>query len=244
MITVESFSVEHAFSHPPSRVLIVDPDDLARAGLCGLLSQDARFAAVGDAAIVATDVARLKPDLIVVDPVGGDAAKGNTLAALRHAAPAAKLVILTSAPNPQLLEVACEQRVHGYFGKAFGAQGRDLLNALALIAGSGAVVVGPLFAESIWSRCQTPVSSVSARSTPLTERQAEVLQSMALNDSDGAIGKPLNITAQTVEYHVATSRRGWGSAPASNSASWRPNVASFSRPRLLTGATGISTVGL
>src|SRR5579884_1442420 len=114
MITVESLTAEHAFSRPPSKVLVVDPDDLARAGLCGLLNQDARFDLVGEAAVAADNVSRPQPDLIVVDPVGSDTPKEHTFAVLRRAAPAAKLVILTSAPSPQLFAMACRERVQGY----------------------------------------------------------------------------------------------------------------------------------
>ena len=82
----------------PVRILVVDDHTLFRRGLTALLARDASLQVVGDAADsgeAQRRAAELQPDLILLDNHLPGVNGVDALPALRQAAPAARVMMLT-----------------------------------------------------------------------------------------------------------------------------------------------------
>ena len=91
------------------RILVVDDHTLFRRGLMALLSREPRFHTVGDAADAGEALRRaqeLQPDLILLDNHLPGVNGVDVLPALREAAPAARVVMLTVSEDEQDLMAA------------------------------------------------------------------------------------------------------------------------------------------
>ena len=83
---------------PPIRILVVDDHTLFRRGVTALLARDPQFDVVGDAADAGEAQRRaqeLQPDLILLDNHLPGVNGVDALPALREAAPAARVLMLT-----------------------------------------------------------------------------------------------------------------------------------------------------
>lgn len=183
-------------------VLLADPSDVIRAGLRDLPRRDPRFSVLdGTPAGSVAEAERLQPDLIIFDPVTGDTIDQATTAELHRVAPSSRLVIFTSAFTERSFAAARLSRVHGYFVKDFGARGASLLDALAGIARTSAVVIGPANTEYFWSQPVIP-STTNATAASLTQRERVILQLLLQQLTDQEIARELSIAVRTVETHI------------------------------------------
>jgi DNA-binding NarL/FixJ family response regulator len=117
------------------RVLVVDDHPVLRAGLEAVLRAEPGFSCVGtaaDGAEMAAVLARVRPDVIVLDQRLG-AEDGLALCASLRAEPAAPEVILyTANDEPGLEDRARAAGAHGLVGKS--AHVDELFDALRLAA--------------------------------------------------------------------------------------------------------------
>src|SRR5512147_2401633 len=93
----------------PIRILLVDDHTLFRRGLTALLSRDAQFQVVGDAADAGEAQRRaqeLQPDLILLDNHLPGVSGVDALPALREAAPRACILMLTVSEDEHDLAAA------------------------------------------------------------------------------------------------------------------------------------------
>ena len=93
----------------PVRILVVDDHTLFRRGLTALLSREAQFEVVGDAADAGEALRRaqeLQPDLILLDNHLPGVRGVDALPALREAAPSARVLMLTVSEDEQDLAVS------------------------------------------------------------------------------------------------------------------------------------------
>jgi DNA-binding NarL/FixJ family response regulator len=83
----------------PLRILVVDPDDRTRESLCGILGIGERCTVVGhagDARQALSLVAKLAPDMVVIDAhIDDEAAARIFVAAVRAASPATRIVVMS-----------------------------------------------------------------------------------------------------------------------------------------------------
>src|SRR6266536_16086 len=104
----------------PIRILVVDDHTLFRRGLAALLARDAQLQVVGDAADAGEALRRaqeLKPDLILLDNHLPGVNGVDALPALREAAPAARVLILTVSEDERALATAVRNGASGYLLK-------------------------------------------------------------------------------------------------------------------------------
>jgi DNA-binding NarL/FixJ family response regulator len=188
---------------PEPRLLLADDARLIREGLARLLG-DAGFevvAQVGDAETLLAEVARLRPDVAVVDirmpPTYTD--EGLVAAQeIRARHPHVGVLVLSQhvdvAYAMKLLTEGAE-RV-GYLLKDRIADVPELATALRRIAEGGSVVDESLVAELV----EAPVFEDPLAA--LSKRELEVLTLVAEGRRDRGIAQALHITQKTVEAHV------------------------------------------
>jgi DNA-binding NarL/FixJ family response regulator len=187
------------------RVLLVDDDDLMRAGLRSVLSSDEAIEVVGEAADGRAAVERvreLRPDVVLMDVrmpnVDGISATRDVLAAR----PEVKVVILTTFEEDDYIFGALSAGASGFLLKRTSPE--DLIGAIHTVA-AGDSLLSPSVTRRVVERMAReplPDTSSSARLDELTPREREVLDLIAHGLSNGEIATALVIEGSTVKTHV------------------------------------------
>jgi DNA-binding NarL/FixJ family response regulator len=189
----------------PVRVLLVDDDDLMRAGLRSVLSSDASIEVVGEAGDGRTGLERvreLRPDLVLMDVrmpnVDGIAATRELLAVR----PDVKVVILTTFEEDDYIFGALSAGASGFLLKRTSPE--ELIAAIHTVA-AGDSLLSPAVTRRVierMARQPTVDPSSSGRLDVLTPREREVLELMARGLSNGEIAAALVVEESTVKTHV------------------------------------------
>jgi DNA-binding NarL/FixJ family response regulator len=193
----------------PVRVLLVDDDDLMRAGLRAVLSSDASIEVVGEAGAGRAAVERarvLRPDLVLMDvrmpDLDGIAATREVLAV----SPDVRVVILTTFEQDDYIFGALNAGASGFLLKRTPPE--ELLAAIHTVA-AGDSLLSPSVTRTVidrMSRQPTPEIGSGRLLDGLTAREREVLELIARGLSNGEIASELVIEESTVKTHVKRIR--------------------------------------
>jgi DNA-binding NarL/FixJ family response regulator len=189
----------------PVRVLLVDDDDLMRAGLKAVLSSDERIRVVGEAADgrAAVESSRiLAPDVVLMDirmpGMDGIAGTREVLAV----SPNVRVVILTTFEDDEYIFGALSAGASGFLLKR--TRPEELIAAIHTIA-AGDSLLSPSVTSRVIARMAaqpSPDRSAGERLEWLTPREREVLALVARGHSNGEIAAELVIEESTVKTHV------------------------------------------
>jgi DNA-binding NarL/FixJ family response regulator len=184
------------------RVLIVDDDDLMRAGLRGLLAGDAAIEIVAEAADGRDAVYRARlhePDVVLMDvrmpDLDGIAATEELLAAM----PGTRVVILTTFEQDDYIFGALRAGASGFLLKR--TRSEDLIAGIHTIA-AGDSLLSPSVTSRVIERMARQPARDDARLAELTPRELEVLELLARGMSNAEIAAALVIEESTVKTHV------------------------------------------
>jgi DNA-binding NarL/FixJ family response regulator len=187
------------------RVLLVDDDDLMRAGLRAVLSTDESVEVVGEAADgrSAVSTARaLRPDVVLMDVrmpgLDGIAATREVL----DVSADIKVAILTTFEQDDYIFGALGAGASGFLLKR--TRPEDLIAAIHTIA-AGDALLSPPVTKRVSERMAghgIPDSDARARLDELTPREREVLEQIARGLSNSEIAAAFFIEESTVKTHV------------------------------------------
>ncbi len=188
-----------------TRVLIVDDDDLMRAGLAELLSNDPTLEIVGEASTGREAIARvpqLAPDVVLMDVRMPDVDGIAATRELARVAPAARVLILTTFEQDDYVFGALRAGASGFMVKR--TRPEELIGAVHTIA-AGDSLLSPSVTRRVIDRMAqqpTPDLTDQARLGELTRREREVLALIARGMSNREIASALFVEESTIRTHV------------------------------------------
>jgi DNA-binding NarL/FixJ family response regulator len=187
------------------RVLIVDDDDLMRAGLRGVLASDDAIELVGEAndgREAAYRVRLLNPDVVLMDVRMPDLDGIAATRELTDAYPEVKVVILTTFEQDEYIFGALSAGASGFLLKR--TRPEELIAAIHTIA-AGDSLLSPSVTSRVVERMAgqpPPDAAPDPRLSELTPRETQVLELVARGRSNAEIAEELIIEESTVKTHV------------------------------------------
>jgi DNA-binding NarL/FixJ family response regulator len=185
-------------------VLLVDDHAVVRAGLRSRLDAEGDVSVVGQAGTGAQAVARarvLQPDVVVLDILMPHGNGIDAIGEINRVSPGSAILILSSQASPSTVRRAISAGASGYVTK--GGDDAELLAAIRSV-GRGSRYVDPELGA------QLVVPDVDPELEPLSERERDVLELLALGYGNQEIGKKLYISVRTVDTHRAHIMRKLG----------------------------------
>jgi DNA-binding NarL/FixJ family response regulator len=187
------------------RVVIADDDHLMRAGLVELLTVDPDIEIVGQAATgreAVETATRLAPDVVLMDVRMPDLDGIAATRELARAAPAVRVLILTTFEQDDYVFGALRAGASGFLLKR--TRPEELIHAVHTIAGGDALLAPSVTRRVIDRMARQPTSELAdpARLAGLTPREREVLGLIARGLSNREIAASLVVEESTIRTHV------------------------------------------
>jgi DNA-binding NarL/FixJ family response regulator len=187
------------------RVVIADDDHLMRAGLAELLTSDGTIEVVGEAGTGHQAIDRVrqhKPDVVLMDIRMPDLDGIAATAELASAAPATKVLVLTTFEQDDYVFQSLRAGASGFLLKR--TRPEELIAAVHTVA-AGDALLSPSVARRVIDRmAQQPIPDLADRATleDLTPRERVVLALVARGLSNREIAATLVVEDSTVRTHV------------------------------------------
>lgn len=194
-------------------ILVVDDHALLRSGMRFLLrglDPGLEIDEAGDCAQALDRVAARSYDLVLLDLKMPGLYGLDALDALRKAAPATPLVVLSGEDDPRVVRAAIERGAMGFIPKSSTPE--VLVHALRLVLAHGVYLPPAVldFVRSVPVAAPPPVASAEMLLTGLTPRQMDVLRCVIRGLPNKAIARELDVTEGTVKAHLTSVLRALG----------------------------------
>jgi DNA-binding NarL/FixJ family response regulator len=176
-------------------VLIVDDHALFRAGLRCRLELEQDITPVSEAATAAQAVSKaraLQPDLVLLDLLLPGTSGHEAIPELAKVSPRSRVLVVSSQAAPSSVRQALSAGAAGYVPKR--ASDEELVAAIRQVAAGEGYVDPDLGAKLV-------VPDRLAALEPLSERERDILQLLALGYTNQEIGRKRFISVRTVDTH-------------------------------------------
>lgn len=186
------------------RVLLVDDHALFRSGIRSLLQRHTEFAIVGEAADGVEGIKRcqqLKPDVVLLDLHMPGMSGLETLQLMQQDCPATAIIMLTVSEESEDLMLAMRAGAQGYLIKNIET---DYLLRAIRRAHAGEIVVAEALTGKLVAHMQNAPEDEAPASgyDRLTAREKDILNCIALGESNKSIARKLDLAESTVKIHV------------------------------------------
>jgi DNA-binding NarL/FixJ family response regulator len=187
------------------RILLVDDHEVVRLGLKALLERQSNFEVIGEAGTArdAVELAdTLSPDVIVMDIrlPGGSGIEACQEITSKH--PDAKVIMLTSYAEDEMLFSAIRAGAAGYVLKQIN--GEDLVKAIQAV-GRGEALLDPAVTQRIFQEVRKAAREEEASAfSALTQQEKHVLLLVSEGKTNREIAKALFLGEGTVRNYVSS----------------------------------------
>jgi DNA-binding NarL/FixJ family response regulator len=185
-------------------ILIADDHPVVRDGLRAMLSTQPDFQVMGEAvngAEAVQLVARIKPDVILLDLEMPDLDGVSVLTQIRALDPQARVIIVTAYDTDERIVQAVVAGAQGYLLK--GAPREEIFRAIRVVHEGGSLLQ-PIVASKLLQHVSQQASRSTETDGGLTPRELEVLCLLAQGKSNKQIAAELVITERTTKFHVSS----------------------------------------
>ena len=185
------------------RVLLADDHAILRAGVASLLADESDMRVVGEArdgAEAVEQVARLEPDVVVMDMVMPRMNGLEATAQIRKRHPHVKILILSMYDDDEYVEQIIQAGASGYVIKRAAAD--DLVRAIREVHHGSSFLYPSIAAKLIEAYVRRVRSDDDDECGELlTPREREILTLIADGSSNPAIAERLGLSKKTVDSH-------------------------------------------
>ncbi len=185
-------------SSPSIRIVVVDDHDLLREGVTSVLAAFDGIEVVGEARngeTAITEVARLEPDVVVMDLVMPGMGGVEAIRQLRKAHPDLGILALSSFSDGRRVREVVDAGSTGYLIKS--VDGVSLADAVRRAAAGVSTFSPEVTLALIGNEMDSQVSS-------LTAREAEIAELLAVGKTNAEIAETLVLSVFTVKNHVSS----------------------------------------
>ncbi|MEP7200688.1 MAG: response regulator transcription factor [Chloroflexota bacterium] len=187
----------------PIKILIVDDHPIVRRGLHSILGDAKDVQVVGEAsngAEALTQIAALKPDLVLMDIRLPGADGVQITRRVRRDHPNVKVIILTTYDDDQHLYNAIEAGAHGFLTKH--ADYADLAESIRAVA-KGERLLSPALVGKVLDRFQQLARAQARQESGLRDDEVELLKLIADGATNKEIGEKLFWSEVTVKRRAS-----------------------------------------
>lgn len=187
------------------RILIVDDHEVVRLGLRTLIEEHSGFTVVDEAETVKEAVQKtllLQPDVVVMDIrlLGGSGI--DACRKIKEQSSDAKVIMLTSYAEDEMLFDAISAGACGYVLKQIGND--DLIRALEAV-GRGEALLDPTLTQRVFARVREAARREHADAfADLTDQEMHVLTHVAKGKTNREIADTLYLGEGTVRNYVSS----------------------------------------
>ncbi len=189
------------------RVLLVDDQEMVRAGFRMILGTEHGIEVVGespDGERAVRDAERLRPDIVLMDvqmPVL-DGLQATRRIVASTSASATRVLILTTYERDDYIHEALHAGASGFMLK--NASPEELIHAIRVVA-AGDALLAPSVTRRLLAEMSRPRTrpELAVPLATLTERENEVLRGVAAGLSNAELATRLYVSEATVKTHVS-----------------------------------------
>lgn len=193
-------------------VVIVDDDGLVRRALSAYVSAADGMEVVGEAedGRAAVDmVLRLVPDVVLMDLRMPQMSGVDATIAIGAQLPSSRILALTTFATPDSVVPVLRAGAAGYLLKE--ATPAEITDAIRVVhEGSG--VLSPSVTRDLIAALRTTeqgVMRMPAENEKLSIREAEIVEHLALGESNSEIARAMHISEGTVKAHLSNVMQKW-----------------------------------
>lgn len=189
----------------PVPLFLIEDNRLLRDGLASMLSAQglAVVATARSGQEALREVARVKPQLILLDSALGDRDSARFVQEVRTNFPEMKVIVMGLLPARDDFVEFIKAGVAGFILKDATI---DVFVATILAVADGASVLPPMMTTTLFSHVAAQAASRGKRGAKaavrMTTRERQVMESIADGLSNKEIAERLNIATHTVKSHV------------------------------------------
>jgi two-component system response regulator DevR len=186
------------------RILVVDDHGIVREGLKMVLSLEADFEIVGEAASggeAVDQAARLQPDVVLMDVLMDEVSGIEACRQIKSALPETRVLMLTSHDAAQAVEASVLAGASGYLLKNGGRE--DLLKGIRAVANGESLLSPSITAQVLGRFADLSRKERERENDVLSEREKEVLVLVAQGLTNRLIAAELVISENTVRNHLS-----------------------------------------
>jgi len=187
------------------RILLVDDHEVVRLGLKALLEQHSNFEVVAEAATAREAIEKTKahrPDVVVMDIRLKGGSGIEACQEITNRFPDAKVIMLTSYAEDEMLFSAIRAGAAGYVLKQIG--GDDLVRAIEAV-GRGEALLDPAVTQRVFQEVRKAAREEEASAfADLTQQEMHVLQLVSEGRTNRQIAELLFLGEGTVRNYVSS----------------------------------------